>query len=132
MKRNFAILLMTSAIVVVAVLSLTLNQVGQKGTLEGTVNYEGLACPPNNFKIPPCSGPYPNYEVVIYKNDNQTIVAQTRSDAGGHYKIELDKGSYVIKVKSNQFNKAIETLTQVTIEPNKNTKFNINIISGIR
>jgi hypothetical protein len=41
--------------------------------LEGNVRSRGKPCPPAvSFKVPPCSGPYPNYEITIYADNDKT------------------------------------------------------------
>jgi hypothetical protein len=58
-----------------------------EGTLSGTVNFVGKPCPQPSG--PPCDGPYPDYQVVIYAADGTTEVARTRTGADGVYSTDV-------------------------------------------
>ncbi len=89
----------------------------RQGTLEGTVYYLGIACTPQTYsgmeiKIPPCNGPYPNYEIVIYNEDGTTEIAKTVSSKDGRYHLSLDPGHYIIYTPRGNGTKA----NSITIE----------------
>ena len=67
--------------------------------LKGNVYFEGLNCNPKktNITVPPCSGRYPNYEVMVASSkDCKTILSKTKSDQNGNYRMRLAPGNYVI------------------------------------
>ena len=71
--------------------------------LRGNIYFEGLNCNPNktNITVPPCSGRYPNYEVLVsFSKDCKTILSKTKSDQNGSYRMRLPPGNYVICPKS--------------------------------
>lgn len=84
--------------------------------LQGVVYFVGKPCSPNtsSFSVPPCSGPYPNYEITIYAQDGKTVVSKIKTDSNGNFETLLNPGTYVIfttvstgispsSQKSNQF-----------------------------
>jgi hypothetical protein len=65
----------------------------QTGVLEGAVTFIGAPCgPQGERKTPPCDGPYPDYEVVVYNAAGDTVVGRTRSNASARYEISLPGG----------------------------------------
>src|SRR4051812_49399188 len=68
------------------------------GTLTGTVAFVGSPCPTPNG--PPCDGPYPNYEVVVYTSDGTTVAGKTTTKADGTFSLELPPGKYVVFTQS--------------------------------
>jgi F5/8 type C domain len=71
--------------------------------LRGNIYFEGLNCNPKktNITVPPCSGRYPNYEVLVSSSkDCKTILSKTKSDQNGSYRMRLPPGNYVICPKS--------------------------------
>ena len=70
-KKYFFTVIAIAAIVIIILFSSSDKILISKklGVLEGTVHFSGMACPPDRSKTPPCDGPYPNYEVIIYDND---------------------------------------------------------------
>jgi len=103
----------------------------QVGVLEGTVHYIGKPCPSSKVG-PPCDGPYPNYEVEIYKTDGKIIVSKTVTTDEGSFEIELLVGDYIVYETSMDFNKVKETPIMFTIEPDKRKSLEISIDEGIR
>jgi hypothetical protein len=62
----------------------------QSGVLEGTVTFIGAPCGPGaERKTPPCDGPYPDYDVVVYNAAGDTVVGRTTSNANARYEITL-------------------------------------------
>jgi hypothetical protein len=71
--------------------------------LRGNIYFEGLNCNPKktNITVPPCSGRYPNYEVIVSSSkDCKTMLSKTKSDHNGSYRMKLPPGNYVICPKS--------------------------------
>jgi hypothetical protein len=51
------------------------------GDLEGTVWFIGNPCEPGAaLPVPPCDGPYPSYEIVVYQDDGVTMAARGYSE----------------------------------------------------
>ena len=105
--------------------------------LEGKVFFKGSSCNPSStfFKVPPCTGPYPNYEVNIYSNNNnnseKTLIATTKTDADGNYRILLEPGQYVIYTKAGKFPANVNS-NIFMIEEGKITTLDLMIDTGIR
>jgi hypothetical protein len=106
--------------------------------LEGKVFFKGSPCNPSStfFKVPPCTGPYPNYEVNIYSdnsnnNSKKTLIATTKTDVNGNYRILLEPGQYVIYTKAGKFPANINS-NIFMIEEGKITTLDLTIDTGIR
>ncbi len=93
-----------------------------QGTLNGRVTFVGTPCPQSSG--PPCDGPYPNYEVVVFAADGVTEVARTRTGPEGIFDLALNEGDYVIYTQagpspSNRARTAVhvgrDALAQVTL-----------------
>lgn len=70
------------------------TKVPLRGNLSATVFFSGAACnPQQKMKIPPCSGPYSNYLVKIFKKGNG-VVASVLSDSDGKISLSLPAGEY--------------------------------------
>jgi len=134
MKRLYSAVIIASIIVVVVSI-LVLSNVSEiqnsTGILEGTVDYIGLICVPEQRDIPPCSGPYPNYEIIVYTSDGNTVVKKTITDDNGNYQFNLDFGTYVIYEPKLQNNKPIDIPTTIQVDSSSITH-NVIIDSGIR
>ena len=107
-----------------------------KEVLEGTVRFIGLPCPPEEIggrkpQVPPCDGPYPNYEITVYRADGKTIVSKITSDANGNYKISLNAGTYIIYTQNGLSQDDVKT-NQVTIVSGKVVKLDLVVDTGIR
>jgi hypothetical protein len=103
---------------------------GSPGLIEGTVTFVGVLCGPDiPSRVPPCNGPYPNYEIVVYKADGVTVETQVNSDKNGNYRISLIPGHYVIYTSSGPVMKKTNT---VNIVSGKTTRLDLMIDSGIR
>jgi len=103
---------------------------GSPGLIEGTVTFVGVPCGPGMpSRVPPCNGPYPNYEIVVYRADGVTIETRASSDKNGNYRISLIPGNYIIYTPSGPVMKKTNTLSIVS---GKTTKLNLVIDVGIR
>jgi hypothetical protein len=102
------------------------------GQLTGTVTFAGVDCPPGRIQVPPCSGPYPDHEINIYKDDGRTVAAKTISDKDGMFAAVLQPGSYVIYAFGSVSNPNIKTPQIIIMESGKTVIFNIRIDTGIR
>jgi hypothetical protein len=81
------------------IVALTGNSSSSNGTLKLSVFLSGMVCPPHSFfkTTPPCSGPYPDYNVTIQSNDtNNTVVKSVKTNESGLVITELPEGNYVI------------------------------------
>jgi hypothetical protein len=76
------------------------TRVQDHGVLEGTVTFIGVPCGPGvERRVPPCDGPYPDYEVIVYKADGEAVAGRTRSDASARYSISLTGNTdYIVYV----------------------------------
>jgi hypothetical protein len=67
------------------------------GLVTGTVTFSGKPCQGSTVTVPPCSGPYANYKVEVYKKgDHSTVIATTVTGAKGEFTLPLEAGEYVI------------------------------------
>ena len=94
-------------------------------------NFVGKPCPPSRTG-PPCDGPYPNYEVVIYEKDEKNIVNKIMTDDQGNFEVQLPVGNYLVFGKNLDFNKIIEIPIVFTIESEQTKSIEITINEGIR
>jgi hypothetical protein len=105
---------------------------GEKGFVEGTVWFIGAPCPPGTMaQVPPCDGPYPNYEIKVYQGEGTTMVTSVTSSEDGYYKILLDPGSYVIYTQNGLYKDNVKT-NIVLVQSGNTTKLNLIIDTGIR
>jgi hypothetical protein len=97
--------------------------------LEGAVQFLGKPCPPNSSfsAVPPCSGPYPNYEVIIYSGSSKTIAAKIRTDPNGVFRTWLEPGSYTIYTRAGISASHLKT-THFLIQEGKITRLNTLIV----
>lgn len=103
----------------------------QNGVVEGVVYYVGIMCPSSRTG-PPCDGPYPNYEVVIFEVSGESVIARTFTDNNGNFEAELPPGDYIVFGKNPGFNTVEETPIFFTIEPEKRKSIEILINEGYR
>lgn len=103
---------------------------GSPGFIQGTVTSVGVACGPGTpYRVPPCDGPYPNYEIIVYRADGSTVETRVRSDNNGNYRIALTPGDYVIYTSGGPFTKITNAVTVVS---KKTTKLDLVIDTGVR
>jgi hypothetical protein len=112
------------------------DNVSSKGreqwNITGTVFFKGVKCSPQNLRVPPCSGPYPNYSVKIYpKGDNAAIVGQVNTDDKGEFKILLPAGEYVIYTQAGP-SPSIVKATDFIIEVENNINLHLTVDTGVR
>jgi hypothetical protein len=103
----------------------------QTGVLEGSVTFIGVPCGPQvERKTPPCDGPYPDYEVVVYDASGETAVGRTRSNAGARYEIALPGDvEYSVFVPSGIRNR---TKLSVVVPAGARKTLDLQIDTGIR
>jgi len=95
---------------------------------EGTVSLIRVPC--GDYAVPPCEcegdyGPYPDYQIDIYRDDGVTLAAQTSSDADGNYRIGLPPGDYIIDTPGKYF-------YEVTIVSKETTELDLCVDRGMR
>jgi hypothetical protein len=97
--------------------------------LNGIVSFIGQECNPEAFKkTPPCSGPYPNYEILVYDEDGKNVIAKTETNDKGEYFISLEPRNYVIYTPHGFSNQSYP----ISIKENEITKQDLIIDKGIR
>jgi len=133
-KKGIGIGIAIAIIGIVAIVSSQndISDVPENGTLQGMVSYIGKPCPPTQLTVPPCSGPYPNYDIIIFDSDEITEISSTISDENGNYKISLMPDDYVVYQKQRQQNKMVDYALPVTIISKQVTSQDIIIDGGIR
>lgn len=108
------------------------------GILQGAVNFIGLECPPfSKQEVPPCSGPYPNFTITVYTDDNKKeMVTTTQTDSNGNYQIILKPGKYSIYSSLESPNTIdigkANIYDNITIQKNQTITKNYNIDTKIR
>lgn len=105
------------------------------GIVQGTVHFEGLPCQEGqtDFNTPPCNGPYPGYEIKVFKADNlMTPIFTTQADETGAFKIILPAGDYVIRTQYGKDKRNDQKNFPFTIEKNKITTLDISVRNGIK
>jgi hypothetical protein len=112
---------------------LAANEAKGEGEFTGIVSFTGLPCLPGKGSVPPCDGPYPNYEVVVYQEDGVTPVARASTDSKGRFRIDLPEGNYVVYARRfGPTSKTFDVPKSVRIEAGRTTEMEINIDTGIR
>lgn len=107
----------------------TTAQPSAPGTLAGTVNFTGAAC--QEPKGPPCDGPYPSYEVVIYAEDGTTVVTKTKTGADGAFSLDLPPGKYVIFTQAG-IKETDKRRTDVVVSRDAVAKVDLRVDTGVR
>jgi hypothetical protein len=102
-----------------------------KGALAGTVYFVGLPCRLNSPARPPCDGPYPDCEVVVYESDGVTEAARTQSDEHGRYFVALEPGDYVIFTPAGLAARFLNP-NEATVVAGKLTRLDLVVDTGIR
>ena len=97
--------------------------------LNGIVYFMGLECPPIGVKqTPPCSGPYPDYEILIYDEYGKNVIAKTKTNDNGEYSISLEPRNYIIYTPAGLSNQS----NLIKITDNEIIKKDLIIDKGIR
>lgn len=132
MKKTFLMLLVGFIVLDVAFGPRGCNRDGS-GTLSGVVSFSGLNCQPGqpDFNIPPCSGPYPNYKIEVFREDGKTIALTAMTDAKGAFNIDLPNGSYVIYTQNGPMENNRATHA-VKISGGKDQRLDLNVSTGIQ
>lgn len=114
--------------------------------LEGTVSFRGEPCNPDSvsYKVPPCSGPYPDYEITIHpdvqdldlrgsaqESEKVSTVIRTKTDERGEFKVSLEPGKYVIYTRSG-ISPSDNRSNTVTITEGKSTHLDLIVDTGVR
>jgi hypothetical protein len=100
--------------------------------IKGTVNFIGADCPPTaEKKVPPCSGPYPDYEVKVYSEDGKNIIKTAKTHQDGNYFVPLSPGNYVIYTEAGPLESQKEA-KKVIVMDNRITQHDLQIDTGIR
>jgi hypothetical protein len=100
--------------------------------IKGTVYFNGMDCPPTAAKtVPPCSGPYPEYNLTIFGQDGKTIITTVKTDRMGNYSVSLAPGHYIIYVQRGPLMSQMEP-DNVIIKENEIMKKDLYIETGIR
>lgn len=105
------------------------------GNLEVKILFKGAKCNPASsfFKVPPCSGPYPNYEFYIYSTNNadlkKTLISKAKTDIDGNYRVSLKPNKYVIQTESDKLS---STPYSFSIKEGERVTIVITIDTGIR
>lgn len=103
------------------------------GKVAGTVSFKGVPCQPGqpDFNVPPCSGPYPNYEVIIYHaSAPEQPVLTIKSGSDGNYHADLPAGDYRIYTQ-NGIRATDRTEHKFTIKPAETITLNLTVFTGI-
>jgi hypothetical protein len=103
------------------------------GKVSGVVSFQGLNCQPGqpDFNIPPCSGPYPNYKIEVYREDGTNLALTAMTDPKGNYGIELPTGKYVIYTQNGPMEKNREKHA-FAIEKGKTSNLDLKVSTGIQ
>ena len=104
------------------------------GFVDGKVEFRGVPCQPGqtDFKVPPCSGPYPNYEVKIFRPDTGTEpVLSIKTGPDGRFRSELPPGDYVIRTQHGLMEKD-QKENKFSIRAKENTPLPLVIYTGIQ
>jgi len=136
MKKNYFFIAIAISVIAIIILFSSSDKIlnsKKVGMLEGTVHFSGVACAPDRIKTPPCDGPYPDYEVIVYDKEGKITIAKTRTDQNGYYQIILNEGTYTLYVQEVDFNmKPVSVPKEILIFGDTKSTFNINIRSSIR
>ncbi len=102
------------------------------GRLAGDVVFEGMNCAPDRPRaVPPCSGPYAGYEVVVLSADGKTAVGSVVTGENGGFSIELPAGSYVIRLSSGSPSLARRE-ERFTVDVGEETEIHLVVDTGVR
>ena len=108
------------------------NSSAMTSGIQGTVYFMGTDCPPTlSKKVPPCTGPYPGYEVIIYANDGKTPIKSINTDANGTYFVQLTPGNYVIYTQAGPMPSQRQR-NEIIVSENQISHKDLQIETGIR
>ena len=112
------------------------KQTSSQGFLEGVISI-GPICPVERIPPDPACQPtaetYKAYPVSIYTSDGSKLIAQLKPSLDGSYFSELPTGNYLVVLEKRQNNIGGSNLpSEISINADNTTIFNINIDTGIR
>lgn len=100
---------------------------GSSWNLQLAVFNLGSDCPPNpnfNREVPPCSGLYPNYDIIITPKEGNRILLKT--DENGRIRITLDPDSYTISAAPS----TPYPIVKADIMPEENNVTKLNLLTS--
>ncbi len=99
------------------------------GIVGGVYSYPSCGVP-----FPTCTdGHVPNDLVRVRRRSDHRIVAQTRTNAAGHFRFTLSPGAYQVQARTNGFPTAGRWVVRlVTVRPHRFTKIALVYDNGIR
>gem|GEM_PF-2216685 len=103
------------------------------GSISGKVSFKGVPCQAGqpDFHVPPCSGPYPQYEIQIFTvTQTETPVLTLKSGLDGQFQADLPAGEYVIFTQNGPFEKHKKQNFFVVV-PKQTSTVNLLINTGI-
>ena len=106
------------------------------GVLRGKITI-GPLCPvetvPPNPNCSPTAETYKTWATAVWKLDKKTKLVTLNPTLDGNYMTVLPVGKYIIDFDATQNYKAGSNLpTEISVNKNDTTTFNINIDTGIR
>jgi hypothetical protein len=100
--------------------------------IKGTVYFIGADCPPKSaMKVPPCSGPYPGYDVTVYAEDGKNTKRTVKTDTNGNYFVSLRPGNYIIDTQPGRLDFPKEAV-KVIVTENHVSRQDLHIDTGLR
>lgn len=99
------------------------------GTLTGSVSFAGTPC--RDPGPPPCDGPYPNYEVVVFGADGKTVAGKAKTGADGKFTLDLPAGKYVIVTPAGPTAND-QKRTEVTVSRDAMATVSLTVDTGVR
>jgi len=101
------------------------------GIVQGTVWFVGAPCPPEVSGGPPCDGPYPDYELRILRDSDESLAALHVTDENGQYTAVLPSGRYLIRTQAGIAADTFEE-TRFTVIPGDTLTLQLTVDTGIR
>lgn len=103
------------------------------GLVKGTVTFSGKPCAQGtDMVVPPCSGPYPNYIVEVFKKgDLSKPVATSTTGAQGEFMLPLEQGDYVI-FSQNGIDPESKKETPFTVVKGAEVAVSVTVSTGIQ
>ena len=108
------------------------SDIKENWNVRGTVFYKGLPCRAENQRVPPCSGPYPGYNITVHPKENSNLVsAIVQTDDKGEFRIWLPDGEYVIYTQTGPKG-SINRENYLAIQGGKGNVLDLTIDTGVR
>lgn len=102
-----------------------LKKIINSGTMEGNLTFSKKCYLVDKYQI--CSRPilYTSYKIYIYpEGQDKSVTSFNANKATGHYKLDLEEGNYLIKIKPKGGEKTLAG--NFTIKQGETTTFDIN------